>query len=68
MMHTGKSQMMMKLIGIVMLVNYMYELLIYVFTGLMIKDHNLNQRLLRNVQGILTKDDEHIDIVLIRRK
>ena len=30
------------------------------------RNHNLNQHLLRNVQGILTNDDKHIDILLIK--
>ena len=67
-MHTSKLQMMMKmkLNGISSNdVDFMYELLVCIFTG---RNHDLNQRLLRNVQGILTKDDEHIDIVLIRHK
>ena len=32
------------------------------------RNHELKQRLLQNVQGILVKDDDHIDTVTIKRK
>ena len=32
------------------------------------RNHELNQHLLRNVQGILIKDDDHIDTVTIKHK